>query len=139
MMTGDDLELQNRNDKNLDYLLMKCIEADLFDVALDIVGKMPEHATSGHATSGNALRILARKPEAFKRKRTRWEIYSSTRLGIFASILVRMHSHRPSDHQSNISSIRPQNVIAPEPNTLKDHEKFFGHKSSTEGHQKTTP
>ncbi|KAJ9550147.1 hypothetical protein OSB04_014192 [Centaurea solstitialis] len=59
--------------ENRDCLLMECIEADLFDIALDIVQKFPQHATSG-----NALQILARKPEAFKRKRTSFEMFASS-------------------------------------------------------------
>ncbi|KAJ9541292.1 hypothetical protein OSB04_027798 [Centaurea solstitialis] len=49
-----------------DYVLLKCIEADLFDTALQIVIRERSPVL---ATSGNALRILAQKPEAFQKER----------------------------------------------------------------------
>ncbi|KAI3798803.1 hypothetical protein L1987_34082 [Smallanthus sonchifolius] len=45
------------NPQNRGWLLEKCVENDMFDVALKIVKKYPE--------LGSALRVLARKPEAF--------------------------------------------------------------------------
>ncbi|PWA47378.1 ankyrin repeat-containing domain, PGG domain protein [Artemisia annua] len=47
-------------DTNRGWLLEKCVENDMFDVALEIVKKYPKLGTSG-----SVLGILARKPEAF--------------------------------------------------------------------------
>ncbi|KAJ0464174.1 putative ankyrin repeat-containing domain, PGG domain, ankyrin repeat-containing domain superfamily [Helianthus annuus] len=47
------------NPQNRGWLLEKCVEADMFDVALQIVKKHPKLET------GNLLGILARKPDAF--------------------------------------------------------------------------
>ncbi|KAI3747278.1 hypothetical protein L6452_09732 [Arctium lappa] len=49
--------------ENRDCILVKCIGADLFDIALQIVNDCPELATSR-----NELRTLARKTEDFKRE-----------------------------------------------------------------------
>ncbi|KAI7738340.1 hypothetical protein M8C21_008403, partial [Ambrosia artemisiifolia] len=48
------------NPQNRCWLLEKCIENDMFDVALKIVKNYPELGRRG-----SALRVLARKPEAF--------------------------------------------------------------------------
>ncbi|XP_024977660.1 uncharacterized protein LOC112515221 [Cynara cardunculus var. scolymus] len=47
-------------------VLLSCVEAELFDVALQIVNDRPELAVSG----GIVLGVLARKPHAFMNKRT---------------------------------------------------------------------
>ncbi|KAI3794311.1 hypothetical protein L1987_36940 [Smallanthus sonchifolius] len=47
--------------KNRGWLLEKCVENDMFDVALKIVKEYPELGRRG-----SALRVLARKPEAFR-------------------------------------------------------------------------
>ncbi|KAI7738373.1 hypothetical protein M8C21_008436 [Ambrosia artemisiifolia] len=49
------------NHQNRGWLLEKCVEADMFDVALQIVQKHPKLET------GNLLGILARKPDAFSK------------------------------------------------------------------------
>ncbi|KAI3781505.1 hypothetical protein L2E82_11522 [Cichorium intybus] len=54
-MTGDFWTYQNRC-----CVLVKCVEANLFDVALQIVKDRPELAING-----NVLGLLARKPYAF--------------------------------------------------------------------------
>ncbi|KAI7738359.1 hypothetical protein M8C21_008422 [Ambrosia artemisiifolia] len=46
--------------KNRCWLLQKCVENDMFDVALEIVKTYPELIT------GDVLGVLARKPEAFR-------------------------------------------------------------------------
>ncbi|KAL9995770.1 putative ankyrin repeat-containing domain, PGG domain, ankyrin repeat-containing domain superfamily [Helianthus debilis subsp. tardiflorus] len=48
--------------ENRAWLLQKCVEANLFDIALQIVQDIPELASSG-----NVLGVLAKKPEAFSR------------------------------------------------------------------------
>ncbi|PWA33891.1 ankyrin repeat-containing domain, PGG domain protein [Artemisia annua] len=45
------------------WLLEKCVESDMFDIALDIVKKFPQ---IGRVS--NVLGVLARKPEAFREK-----------------------------------------------------------------------
>ncbi|PWA75219.1 ankyrin repeat-containing domain, PGG domain protein [Artemisia annua] len=52
------------NPQNRDWLLEKCIESDMFDVALDIVKKHPG------LSSGSALGVLAKKTEAFSEKKS---------------------------------------------------------------------
>ncbi|KAJ9553234.1 hypothetical protein OSB04_017279 [Centaurea solstitialis] len=47
-------------DKNRRWLLLKCVESDLFDIALRIVATRSELAADG-----NVLGVLARKPDAF--------------------------------------------------------------------------
>nr|XP_043633442.1 uncharacterized protein LOC122604632 [Erigeron canadensis] len=47
------------NDMNRGWLLEKCVENDMLDIALEIVKMYP------NLGSGNVLAILARKPEAF--------------------------------------------------------------------------
>ncbi|KAI7738342.1 hypothetical protein M8C21_008405, partial [Ambrosia artemisiifolia] len=54
-LCGDD----GWTDQNRGWLLHKCVENDMFDIALEIVKKYP---TVG---SGSVLSVLARKPEAF--------------------------------------------------------------------------
>ncbi|KAK1410503.1 hypothetical protein QVD17_37040 [Tagetes erecta] len=46
-------------DQNRGWLLLKCVENDMFDVALEIVKTYPELG------AGSVLGVLARKPEAF--------------------------------------------------------------------------
>ncbi|KAJ9557458.1 hypothetical protein OSB04_012072 [Centaurea solstitialis] len=46
--------------ENRGWLLLKCVESDLFDIALRIVDDRPELACYG-----NVLGVLARKPDAF--------------------------------------------------------------------------
>ncbi|XP_076889514.1 uncharacterized protein LOC143540297 [Bidens hawaiensis] len=46
-------------DQTRGWLLLKCVENDMFDVALEIMRNYPELGT------GNVLGVLARKPEAF--------------------------------------------------------------------------
>ncbi|KAI3781499.1 hypothetical protein L2E82_11515 [Cichorium intybus] len=46
--------------QNRGWLLLKCVEAELFDMALKIVQERPELASNG-----NVLGVLARKPDAF--------------------------------------------------------------------------
>ncbi|PWA87986.1 ankyrin repeat-containing domain, PGG domain protein [Artemisia annua] len=53
------------NDQNRCWLLDKCVESDMFDLALDIV---ESHPHLGMMSS--ILGILARKPEAFRRKKS---------------------------------------------------------------------
>ncbi|KAM0022157.1 putative ankyrin repeat-containing domain, PGG domain, ankyrin repeat-containing domain superfamily [Helianthus debilis subsp. tardiflorus] len=48
------------NPQNRGWLLEKCVENDMFDVALNIIKRYPELGR------GSALRVLARKPEAFR-------------------------------------------------------------------------
>ncbi|KAI3784505.1 hypothetical protein L1987_43604 [Smallanthus sonchifolius] len=48
------------NPQNRGWLLLKCVEADLFDIALRIVKDRPELASNG-----NVLGVLAKKPYAF--------------------------------------------------------------------------
>ncbi|MFS8010283.1 putative ankyrin repeat-containing domain-containing protein [Helianthus anomalus] len=48
------------NPQNRGWLLEKCVENDMFDVALSIIKRYPELGR------GSALRVLARKPEAFR-------------------------------------------------------------------------
>ncbi|PWA46364.1 ankyrin repeat-containing domain, PGG domain protein [Artemisia annua] len=50
-------------DTNRGWLLEKCVESDMFDIALDIVKKFPH---IGRVS--NVLGVLARKPEAFREK-----------------------------------------------------------------------
>ncbi|KAF5799449.1 putative ankyrin repeat-containing domain-containing protein [Helianthus annuus] len=45
---------------NRGWLLLKCVENDMFDVALKIVTTYPDLGT------GSVLEVLARKPEAFR-------------------------------------------------------------------------
>nr|XP_043632769.1 uncharacterized protein LOC122603964 isoform X2 [Erigeron canadensis] len=52
------------NDTNRGWLLEKCVENDMFDVALQIVKKYP------NVGRGAVLRILAGKPEAFSGKKS---------------------------------------------------------------------
>ncbi|CAH1433446.1 unnamed protein product [Lactuca virosa] len=49
--------------QNRGWLLVKCVESDLFDVALDILKDYPELGDDGQV-----LQVLARKPDAFTRK-----------------------------------------------------------------------
>ncbi|PWA40442.1 ankyrin repeat-containing domain, PGG domain protein [Artemisia annua] len=60
------------NDTNRAWLLQKCVEGDMFDIALKIVKEYPKLATS---SDGNVLRILAKKPDAFVEKSSNilWE------------------------------------------------------------------
>lgn len=55
MLRDDGWTSQNRG-----WLLLKCVEADLFDIALRIVTDRPELASNG-----NVLGVLAKKPDAF--------------------------------------------------------------------------
>ncbi|KAD4586504.1 hypothetical protein E3N88_24105 [Mikania micrantha] len=48
------------NPQNRGWLLLKCVEADLFDIALKIVKDRPELASNG-----SVLGVLAKKPYAF--------------------------------------------------------------------------
>ncbi|KAK1410504.1 hypothetical protein QVD17_37041 [Tagetes erecta] len=49
--------------QNRGWLLLKCVENDMFDVAVEIVKTYPELGT------GTVLGVLARKPEAFPEKK----------------------------------------------------------------------
>ncbi|KAK9062038.1 hypothetical protein SSX86_019222 [Deinandra increscens subsp. villosa] len=49
--------------QNRGWLLLKCVENDMFDVALEIVKTYPELGT------GSVLGVLARKPEAFPERK----------------------------------------------------------------------
>nr|XP_043617636.1 uncharacterized protein LOC122589408 isoform X1 [Erigeron canadensis] len=51
------------NNQNRGWLLLKCVEADLFDIALQILEERPELASNG-----SVLGVLAKKPDAFSRK-----------------------------------------------------------------------
>ncbi|KAI3781500.1 hypothetical protein L2E82_11516 [Cichorium intybus] len=76
-MTGDFWTYHNRG-----YVLVKCVEANLFDVALQIVTDCPELAING-----SVLGLLARKPYAFDATRANifWRLKCSLchlRIGI---------------------------------------------------------
>ncbi|PWA84042.1 Ankyrin repeat-containing protein [Artemisia annua] len=63
---------------NNKWVFTKCVEADLFDIALNIFKMHPEVISENEAQS--VLGVLARKPSAFneKRRHTMWRIVSST-------------------------------------------------------------
>nr|XP_043618108.1 uncharacterized protein LOC122589855 isoform X2 [Erigeron canadensis] len=69
-MTGDFWTHENRG-----YVLVKCVESNLFDVALQIVTDCPELAING-----SVLELLARKPYAFDavRRNLIWKIIRSS-------------------------------------------------------------
>ncbi|KAK1432570.1 hypothetical protein QVD17_09467 [Tagetes erecta] len=48
------------DDQKRDWLLLKCVESNLFDIALEIVTDCPKLASNA-----SVLEVLARKPEAF--------------------------------------------------------------------------
>ncbi|GKD67180.1 ankyrin repeat-containing domain, PGG domain protein [Tanacetum coccineum] len=64
---------------NRNYVLVKCVEANLFDIALQIVEDCPELATNGHV-----LRILAEKPDVFGSEHytTMWVITRQSKISI---------------------------------------------------------
>ncbi|KAK9067450.1 hypothetical protein SSX86_014779 [Deinandra increscens subsp. villosa] len=59
------------NSQNRGWLLLKCVEADLFDIALKVVKDRPELASDG-----NVLGVLAKKPYAFYETRTASNIFN---------------------------------------------------------------
>nr|GEW37130.1 ankyrin repeat-containing domain, PGG domain protein [Tanacetum cinerariifolium] len=90
-------------DTNRGWLLEKCVENDMFDVALEIVKKYPKLGTSG-----SVLGILARKAEAFpdaEHSITGRNINSIKRLYSFMSI-----THQPS--QSKHPEIGTESISA---------------------------
>ncbi|XP_076902913.1 uncharacterized protein LOC143557815 [Bidens hawaiensis] len=71
-------------DQNRGWLLEKCVEADMFDIALEIVNKYPSLG------SGAVLGVLARKPEAFHEKKS---FFQKTMKLIFAFIASKGGLH----------------------------------------------
>ncbi|KAD7479087.1 hypothetical protein E3N88_02223 [Mikania micrantha] len=76
--------------QNRGWLLLKCVENDMFDVALEIVKTYPELGT------GSVLGVLARKPEAFPE--TKFSFISRT-INWGKILYYKMHvTHQPSKH-----------------------------------------
>ncbi|KAM0022169.1 putative ankyrin repeat-containing domain, PGG domain, ankyrin repeat-containing domain superfamily [Helianthus debilis subsp. tardiflorus] len=63
---SNDLNGENWDDKTRSWLLEKCVEGDMFDVALDIVSKYPAHGNT------QVLKILAGKPDAFSERKSNY-------------------------------------------------------------------
>nr|XP_043632594.1 uncharacterized protein LOC122603836 [Erigeron canadensis] len=59
-MSNDLCDADGWNNENRGWLLEKCVENDMLDIALKIVKLYPK------LNSGNVLALLARKPEAFR-------------------------------------------------------------------------
>ncbi|KAI3794191.1 hypothetical protein L1987_36820 [Smallanthus sonchifolius] len=77
--------------QNRGWLLQKCVENDMFDVAIEIVKTYPELRT------GDVLGILARKPEAFPE--TKINIISRTinwGKHIYSKVVI---THQPSQNE----------------------------------------
>ncbi|KAM0000082.1 putative ankyrin repeat-containing domain, PGG domain, ankyrin repeat-containing domain superfamily [Helianthus debilis subsp. tardiflorus] len=60
-MSGENWDCMTRS-----WLLEKCVEGDMFDVALDIVSKYPAHGNT------QVLKILAGKPDAFSERKSNY-------------------------------------------------------------------
>ncbi|PWA37572.1 ankyrin repeat-containing domain, PGG domain protein [Artemisia annua] len=82
------------NRQNRSWLLEKCVESDMFDIAIKIVQKYPELGRSN-----TLLGLLARKPEAFSEKKSNM-IGRSIKLGnyIYSSMF---NTHQPSEIQQS--------------------------------------
>ncbi|KAK1410497.1 hypothetical protein QVD17_37034 [Tagetes erecta] len=61
-LSNGSLDADGWDDENRGWLLAKCVEGDMFDVALKIAKRYP------HLGSGSVLESLARRPDAFKTK-----------------------------------------------------------------------
>ncbi|KAI7742151.1 hypothetical protein M8C21_032196, partial [Ambrosia artemisiifolia] len=82
---SDDLCDDGWNPQNRGWLLQKCVEGDMFDVALEIVKKYPELG------SGQILGALARKPYAFSV--TKSNIIKRITSPVFALIGLRIGAY----------------------------------------------
>ncbi|KAJ0703577.1 putative ankyrin repeat-containing domain, PGG domain, ankyrin repeat-containing domain superfamily [Helianthus annuus] len=60
-LSGENWDVKTRS-----WLLEKCVEGDMFDVALDIVTKYPAHGNT------QVLKILAGKPDAFSERKSNY-------------------------------------------------------------------
>ncbi|KAJ9557460.1 hypothetical protein OSB04_012074 [Centaurea solstitialis] len=113
--------------QNRGWLLLKCVESDLFEIALRIVDKFPELASYGQV-----LGVLARKPDAFI------ETKSNIALGkirsIFAIVGIKMGAPEKKNEALKLLRIiwaniakKPKNVIDDiirgPPDSSKQHEK----------------
>ncbi|KAK9062041.1 hypothetical protein SSX86_019225 [Deinandra increscens subsp. villosa] len=116
-------------DEKRGWLLLKCVENDMFDVALEIVKTYPELG------SQSVLEVLARKPEAFSK--TEFSIISSTiswGKHLYSKMLV---THQPSKNELlevGSSSSGPVDLCQPFPEaksniirrTIKSVSSFMG-------------
>ncbi|KAM0064911.1 putative ankyrin repeat-containing domain-containing protein [Helianthus debilis subsp. tardiflorus] len=102
--------------QNRGWLLEKCVEMDMFDVALRIVNSYPELRT------GSVLGLLARKPEAFPE--TKFKIIPATInwcKHLYSKILT---SHdQPSQNKDVGSRTRPIETSEPFPETKSNFIK----------------
>ncbi|GJW45061.1 ankyrin repeat-containing domain, PGG domain protein, partial [Tanacetum coccineum] len=90
------------NPQNRGWLLEKCVESDMFDIAIKIVQKYPELGRNN-----TLLGLLARKPEAFSEKKCNI-IGRSKKLGDYIYTLM-FTTHQ----QSEIKQSEPQSGSVP--------------------------
>ncbi|KAK9062073.1 hypothetical protein SSX86_019258 [Deinandra increscens subsp. villosa] len=96
-------------DQNRGWLLEKCVDNDMFDIALEIVKKYPKLGSG----SGNVLGVLARKPEAFREAKSNI-IGKTMKLSKYLYSLMFI-THQPYDNKHPEAS----NGIAPKDLTSK--------------------
>ncbi|CAH1432907.1 unnamed protein product [Lactuca virosa] len=114
--------------QNRGWLLLKCVEADLFDMALKIVQDRHELASNG-----NVLGVLARKPDAFIETKTNviWRKINSC----FASIGLKVGGPEKENEALQLLRIvwkdiakKPKNqiddIIRGPPDPIKQDDKL---------------
>ncbi|XP_023765661.1 protein ACCELERATED CELL DEATH 6 isoform X1 [Lactuca sativa] len=122
-------------DENRGWVLQKCVEADLFDVALKIVNDYPKLTTNKRLLR-DILVVLAKKTDAFKEKKP--HIILGTIKSIFAVFHVKVGpDERESDALQLLKIIWKQVVIMPKkdiddiirgpPATIEEHKKKNTH------------
>ncbi|XP_035838671.1 uncharacterized protein LOC110907179 [Helianthus annuus] len=109
--------------QNRGWLLLKCVENDLFDVALEIVKTYPELGT------GSVLGVLARKPEAFPEikidfisRTINWGKYHCSKMII---------THQPSQNKYIDSSRKHEPFPESKYNIFKSVSAFIGVKGGS--------
>ncbi|GJV15187.1 ankyrin repeat-containing domain, PGG domain protein [Tanacetum coccineum] len=107
---GDD----NWNPQNRSWLLEKCVESDMFDIAIEIVKMYP-----ALGRSSTLLGVLARKPQAFHDKKSNI-IERTIKLGdyLYSSVFT---THQPSQNKLSGpgSESAPKHLSQPAPSPDK--------------------
>ncbi|KAK9062081.1 hypothetical protein SSX86_019266 [Deinandra increscens subsp. villosa] len=119
------------NPQNRGWLLEKCVEADMFDVALQIVKNHPKLET------GNLLGILARKPDAFSE--TKCNVTERSISSAFASIISNVGVYEMESEALQLLKIvwediakKPRieidGILRGSPDSIKQEEKLTSEK-----------
>ncbi|KAJ0468599.1 putative ankyrin repeat-containing domain, PGG domain, ankyrin repeat-containing domain superfamily [Helianthus annuus] len=119
------------NPQNRGWLLEKCVEADMFDVALQIVKKHPKLET------GNLLGILARKPDAFSE--TNYNVIERSISSVVALVSLNMGVYEKESEALQLLKIvwediakKPRleidEILRGSPDSIKQEEKLTSEK-----------